>query len=199
MEEYEDIVDFINRTPDTTVNSNSCVARLPNEETIYCSDEQNTQVASDKIQTRFYITIHRDVKLKAVELAEIFPYLKYDRVVYSRNINPTSQYFHPNSLSSYYNQVIELKSSHYMCKLEEQIGQDLREGVDIVITGSLKLTCKKDQIETVAVDNDYATKTMMMVILAMMMMLRRFIRYFNKICSWLPWIRQSAILLLNSR
>jgi hypothetical protein len=156
MEEYEDIADFINRTPDTTVNSNSCISRLPTEETIYCSDEQNTQVASDKIQTRFYITIHRDVKLKAVELAEIFHYLKYDRTVYRsyRNNYTDSEYFNSNSLSSNYNQVIEIKSSQRLCKPEKLIGQDLPEGVEIVITGSLKLTCKKDQLETVAVDND---------------------------------------------
>ncbi|XP_060560396.1 BTB/POZ domain-containing protein 1-like [Ruditapes philippinarum] len=158
MEEYEDIVDFINRTPDTTVNSNSCISRLPNVETIYCSDEQNTEVASDTMQTSFYVTIHRDVKLKAVELAEIFPFLEYDNILYS-NINNRSVYFNSSdsvqyALSQYTNQVIELVSSHRLCKLEKQIGQDLPEGVEIIITGSLKLSCKKEKIETVAVDDD---------------------------------------------
>jgi hypothetical protein len=84
IEEYEDIADFINRTPDTTVNSNSCVSRLPNEEHIYCLDKQNTEVASETIKTSFYVTIQRDVKLKAVELAEITPYLKYDSILYKK-------------------------------------------------------------------------------------------------------------------
>jgi hypothetical protein len=57
-------------------------------------------------------------------------------------------------ISKYVHQVIELKSSHYLCKLETQIGQDLPEDVKINVTGRLKLACQKDKNETVAVGDD---------------------------------------------
>ncbi|XP_060560401.1 BTB/POZ domain-containing protein 6-B-like isoform X2 [Ruditapes philippinarum] len=128
-EEYEDIVDFINKSPDRDVDSNSCISRVPTKEHLFCSDEeQGTEESSDGLRTCFNVTVRRDVKLKTIRLAEICKSLK--EIVYTKFVQDV--YSNPYS------------SSRISFELREPFEKDLFKNLHAVLLGTLKVTSFKD-------------------------------------------------------
>ncbi|XP_045157028.2 uncharacterized protein LOC123523411 [Mercenaria mercenaria] len=147
VEEYEDIVDFVNGIPDASVKSNSCVARLPTVETLLINDEDGEAIVSDNHTTIFIISVSRDVKLKNICLSEIHKYLKHDNKLYSdRNCKSIS--INDDTVAmlyfNYKNKVIKLtnlgRNGKGLSKLREVTGQDLPVDLNLVVSGSLQVT-----------------------------------------------------------
>ncbi|XP_053395927.1 uncharacterized protein LOC123547760 [Mercenaria mercenaria] len=145
LEEFEDIVDFINEIPASLVESNSCVARLPTEEILTINDECGEDNVSDSLTTSFQISVSRDVKLKHVTLAQIQTYFKNDNTLYSaRNCKYTS--IPGNDTYKFFSEcdgkVMRLDKAGFhlkACVLKEFTGTGLSEELNIVISGSLEV------------------------------------------------------------
>ncbi|XP_053395926.1 BTB/POZ domain-containing protein 1-like [Mercenaria mercenaria] len=147
VEEYEDIIEFINKISAASVKSNSCVARLPTEETMNINYEDGEANISDNINTTFQIFVSRDVKLTNVVVTEIRKYLKYNKLSYTDENCSTIPINQPSTdlfLSQHHGRL--LKVTRYpkaVQVLKEAFGEDLSDKPDIVITGTFKVTCQK--------------------------------------------------------
>ncbi|XP_060560405.1 BTB/POZ domain-containing protein 6-B-like isoform X2 [Ruditapes philippinarum] len=145
MDEYEELVDCMSQTSDTTVNRNSRFPRLPTEEHVYCTDEQSKIISVDRLNTGFQITVSRDVKLKKIELAKINTCVRYgdlfgtdgntmqvtkDDIFYRYQdfvVRPFQRY--PNNYFLVYN---------LFCR-------ETIPGVQVPISGQLNVTCSKSE------------------------------------------------------
>ncbi|XP_053391415.1 uncharacterized protein LOC128554193 [Mercenaria mercenaria] len=165
LQEFEDIVDFINEIPDSLVESNSCVTRLPTEEILTVNDEFGETNPTNTLTTSFQISVSRDVKLKNVTLAPIQKYFKYVDKFYStrncRNV-PVNEKDTMSFFSNNNGKVMKLEENYYgntvfktAYVLNEVTGTDLSEDLNIVISGRLEVTNRKIKLSdnTVCRDN----------------------------------------------
>ncbi|XP_053392569.1 BTB/POZ domain-containing protein 3-like [Mercenaria mercenaria] len=80
-EEYINIVDFINDIPETSVLSNSCVSRLPVNDTLIIDIGDAEKIQSHCPSTSIQIHVAKDVELISFGLFDIEPCYKYDHCV----------------------------------------------------------------------------------------------------------------------
>ncbi|XP_060589274.1 BTB/POZ domain-containing protein 6-B-like [Ruditapes philippinarum] len=148
IEEYEDIVDFINKVPGTAVTSNSCIPRLPIEEQWHFACGQVTDILSNKIKAKFQAHVSRNIRLKAIELTEIYTHLKYDGPLYSEKDGEIVTVRDKNLTLSHEGKAIKVRNCfNEIVELKTVFGQDLPHDVDVLISGSLKITCHGEEID----------------------------------------------------
>ncbi|XP_060560406.1 uncharacterized protein LOC132720305 [Ruditapes philippinarum] len=148
IEEYEDIADFINKVPGTTVTSNSCVSRVPIKEQWNLTCGEVTDFSNRK---RFEAYVSRDIKLKAFELSEIHGYLQYYSPLYSKQNAEWVEVPENNTLAflrSYNHAVVQIDTSPYrnFCRISETKAvstEDLPDNVSVLISGTVKVTCQE--------------------------------------------------------
>lgn len=146
VDEYEDLVDFINNPRVSIVKSNSCVERFPKEETLILNEEDGSLLAAcDEVSTCFQISVSRDVTLSNIVLSEIENNLAFDKEHYILdkysnikfiNMRDTETFF-----STYNESVLKIKKNRSIKPLTNFLGETLP--CDIMVYGSIKITWQK--------------------------------------------------------
>ncbi|XP_053393182.1 BTB/POZ domain-containing protein 3-like [Mercenaria mercenaria] len=86
VDEYMNIVDFINGIPDTSVTSNSCIARIPvNESLIMKEAESEESMRHHSLSASFDIHVLKDVELLSFGVCGIELCLLYDHCKNTHN------------------------------------------------------------------------------------------------------------------
>ncbi|XP_053394972.1 uncharacterized protein LOC123524307 [Mercenaria mercenaria] len=162
VEEYEDIVDFINKIPDSSVQINSCVARLPTSETLALSREilkTNIFDSNDSISTSFQISVSRDITLTNFFLAKIQKCSKYEHQLYTNAYSQTTSIYEP-SINNFFRQnnskalkIIYPSSTKQVQTLQQVLPKALPDDLDIAIYGNFKVTRQKEKEYEIKVPN----------------------------------------------
>ncbi|XP_053391417.1 BTB/POZ domain-containing protein 2-like [Mercenaria mercenaria] len=149
FEEYEDIVEFINKFPASSVKSNSCVARLQREETMTLNGEDGKTNVYDNIDTKFEISVSRDVKLTHFVVREICKYLKYNKLLYTDENCPDISFKKDVFFAQNKNKPLKFKYNWFetidVKELKAAHGEDLSDKLDTVISGTFKVTGRRSK------------------------------------------------------
>ncbi|XP_053392572.1 BTB/POZ domain-containing protein 3-like [Mercenaria mercenaria] len=106
-DECKDIADFISGISDASVSSNSCVPRVPVNETLVLNTGKGEKGNSHSLKCSFSIHAAKDAELISFGLCDIEPYIEYHHCVQSSCYGDAGTTL-ASFFSMYTNQVIEL-------------------------------------------------------------------------------------------
>ncbi|XP_053401103.1 BTB/POZ domain-containing protein 1-like [Mercenaria mercenaria] len=158
IEEYADISAFVNNVPDIYVSTNSCVARVPEKETVLVNPQDGELGPSNSIGISFKVSVSRNVLLLGFVLGEISPYLKNTKSIYTQE-GPESHFprhfvkelrFGENlgtfEYDSYANKAVKFttldrprKRNYYITELEKLDAFALPENLRLDLSGSISI------------------------------------------------------------
>ncbi|XP_053401193.1 uncharacterized protein LOC128557616 [Mercenaria mercenaria] len=159
IEEYADILAFANKVPDKYVSTNSCVARVPEKETVLVNPQDRGLSELKGISISFEISVSRNVLFLGLVLGEINPCLKNTKPIYTqegRESHLSGHYvgevryyetFHAEfDYESYVNKAIKITTLHrpsyinyYITELKKLDVFALPESLRLDLSGSISI------------------------------------------------------------
>ncbi|XP_060557022.1 BTB/POZ domain-containing protein 3-like [Ruditapes philippinarum] len=90
VEEYADIAAFINKAENISVTTNSCIARVPELETVNVNNQDGETRYFKNLHISFEITMLKSAFLSRLDLGEINPYLVNTQDIYTDEGNTSN-------------------------------------------------------------------------------------------------------------
>ncbi|XP_045193708.2 BTB/POZ domain-containing protein 1-like [Mercenaria mercenaria] len=155
IEEYADISAFANKVPDICVSTNSCVARVPEKETVLVNPQDGELRALNGISISLEISVSRNVLLLGVVLGVINPYLKNNKDIYTQEglssnfvgeVRHYQKFDQKLEYDSYENKAIKISTverprftNYYFTELEKLDAFALPDSFRLDLSGSISI------------------------------------------------------------